>query len=64
MIKSGTIEKIAQAMKWEFEKSIDPLEMLATLSKHICVVEEQDVARKNSFIKQEIILSVYQQGNN
>jgi len=43
-------------MKWEFEKSIDPLEMLATLSKHICVVEEQDVARKNSFIKQEIIL--------
>ena len=65
MIKQGTIaKKVAQVLKREFEKTIDPLEMLAILRKHIRVVEEQGVSQKNSIKKQEIILSVYLQGNN
>lgn len=63
MIKQGTIaKKVAQVLKKEFEKTVDPLEMLASLRKHIRVVEEQDATKNKRINKREIILSVYQQG--
>ena len=62
MIKQGTIaKKIAQILK-EFEKTVDPLEMLTILRKHIRVVEDQDAAKNKRINKREIILSIYQQG--
>lgn len=64
MIKQGTIaKKVAQVLKKEFEKTVDPLEMLAILRKNIRVVEEQDSGKNKRINKREIILSVYQQGN-
>ncbi len=63
MIKQGTIaKKVAQTLKKEFEKTIDPLEMLTILRKHIRVVEEHEPGRNKKVNKREIILSVYQQG--
>lgn len=63
MIKQGTIaKKVAQGLKKEFEKTVDPLEMLTILRKRIRVVEEQDTAKNKRINKREIILSVYQQG--
>jgi len=63
MIKQGTIaKKVAQSLKKEFEKTVDPLEMLASLRKHIRVVEEQNINKNKRINKREIILSVYQQG--
>jgi superfamily II DNA or RNA helicase len=64
MIKQGTIaKKVAQALKKEFEKSVDPLEMLATLRTHIRVIETQEQVKKNSTRPREIVLSVYQRSN-
>jgi superfamily II DNA or RNA helicase/HKD family nuclease len=63
MIKQGTIaKKVEQTLKKEFEKTIDPLEMLASLRKHIRVVEDRDATKNKRVSKREIILSVYQKG--
>ncbi len=64
MIKQGTIaKKVAQSLKKEFEKTVDPLEMLASLRKHIRVVEEQSPVKNRRINKREIILSAYQKGS-
>lgn len=64
MIKQGTIaKKVAQSLKKEFEKTVDPLEMLTILRKNIRVLEEQGAISDKRINKREIILSVYQKGS-
>ena len=64
MIKQGSIaKKVAQSLKKEFEKTVDPLEMLAILRKHIRVIEKQESGRNKRINKREIILSVYHREN-
>ncbi len=63
MIKQGTLaKKTAQILKRGFEKTVDPLEMLAILRKNIRVVDKQDTTKNKRINKKEIILSVFQQG--
>lgn len=61
MLSQGTVaKKVAQAIKKEFEKTLDPLEMLAILRKHIRVLD--DPGRRRGDGKQarrEVILSGY-----
>lgn len=62
MIAKGLIaKKTAQTIKKAFEKTLDPLEMLAILRKHIRTVDEgsAQVTRANG-TRHEIILSGYQ----
>lgn len=62
MIAQGTIaKKVAQTIKKELDKTLDPLEMLSILRKHIRVVggTEQN-NRKTTTTKKEVILSGYQ----
>jgi len=63
MINKGTIaKKVSQSLKREFEKTLDPLVMLAALRKHIRFVDEnhnQDSQAKRR--NREIVLSIYQQ---
>lgn len=64
MVKQGTIaKKVAQTLKKEFEKTVDPLEMLAILRKQIRVIEEQNPSKNKRMNKREIILSIYQKRN-
>ncbi|MFQ5561403.1 MAG: hypothetical protein ACE5FU_12590 [Nitrospinota bacterium] len=62
MLRQGTIaKKVAQNLKNEFEKTLDPLEMLASLRKHIRVTDEQIHNKTNPRSqKREVVLSVYQ----
>ena len=54
-------KKIAQTVKKAFEKTLDPLEMIAILRTHVRTVETIDIsARKHAGSKREIILSGYQ----
>ena len=65
MLKQGTIaKKVAQNLKKNFERTLDPLEMLAALRKQVKVVEDRDeTAPRSRQHQKEIILSVYQKGN-
>jgi hypothetical protein len=65
MLKQGTIaKKVAQNLKKTFERTLDPLEMLAALRKQVKVVEDSDeTAPRSRQHKKEIILSVYQKGH-
>lgn len=62
MLSQGLMaKKVAQSIKKEFERTLDPLEMLVILRKHIRNTDsQQDGANKRSHIKREIILSAYQ----
>ncbi len=65
MITQGLIaKKTAQSLKKEFEKTLDPLEMLAILHKHIRVIHKHDAENAiSSGQKREIVLSVYHAGD-
>lgn len=62
MIARGTMaKKVAQTIKKEFEKTLDPLQMIAILRKHIRTVDAgSDQQADESRAKREIILSGYQ----
>ena len=62
MIAQGTIaKKVAQTIKKELERTLDPLEMITILRKHIRAVDGPErINRKTSVTKREVILSGYQ----
>ena len=62
MIARGTMaKKVAQTIKKAFEKTLEPLEMIAILRKQIRTVDDElDRKRGSSGAKREIILSGYQ----
>ena len=61
MIKEGSIaKKVAQTLKKELEKTLDPLEMLAILRRHIKVINTSEQNTKIYKKPREIILSMYQ----
>lgn len=61
MISQGSIaKKIAQNIKKELEKTLEPLEVLSILRKHIRTVETVDNKNNHATTKKEVILSGYQ----
>ena len=61
MIAQGVIaKKVAQGIKKELEKTLDPLEMLAILRKHIRTVAVSERVNRTPALKKEVILSGYQ----
>jgi superfamily II DNA or RNA helicase/HKD family nuclease len=66
MIAQGMMaKKIAQIIKKAFEKTLDPLDMLAILHKHIRLVDEGNgQSSQPARVRREIILSGYQIGGN
>lgn len=60
MLRQGTMaKKIAQNIKKEFEKTIDPLEMLKILRNNVRAVALEGQERSKTFQKREVILSGY-----
>ena len=60
MIDQGTIaKKIAQKIKKALEKTLEPLEVLAILRKHIRIVTVADTRVHDKALKREVILSGY-----
>ena len=60
MLAQGTIaKKTAQLIKNELEKTIDPLQMLHILEKHIRFVAVESTQNAKKFQKREVILSGY-----
>ena len=60
MLEQGTIaKKTSQMIKKEFEKTLDPLEMLHILEKHIRYVAVEGNKNAKKFQKREVILSGY-----
>jgi superfamily II DNA or RNA helicase/HKD family nuclease len=60
MLAQGTIaKKTAQLIKKDFEKTIDPLQMLHILEKHIRFVANDGAQNARKFQKREVILSGY-----
>lgn len=60
MIDQGTIaKKVAQKIKKELEKTLEPLEVLAILRKHIRIVTVADTKTHSKALKREVILSGY-----
>jgi len=62
MIARGTMaKKVAQTIKKELERTLDPLETLAILRRNIRVIDEREQSgQKIAVIKREVILSGYQ----
>ena len=62
MLSRGTIaKKVAQSVRKELEKTLDPLEVITILRKHIRVVDTPEIASETSTSsKREVILSGYQ----
>ncbi|MGV8073769.1 MAG: helicase-related protein [Syntrophobacteraceae bacterium] len=62
MMAQGTMaKKVAQNIKKELEKTLDPLGMLAILRKHVRIVDDGERSNKTaSTAKREVILSGYQ----
>jgi hypothetical protein len=62
MIAQGTMaKKVAQTIKKELERTLDPLEMITILRKQIRVVDgPARINRKTVVAKKEVILSGYQ----
>jgi len=62
MIARGTIaKKVAQVVRKELERTLDPLEVLTILRKHIRVTDTPEAAAKTTASsKREVILSGYQ----
>lgn len=60
MLANGTIAKrTAQDIKKEFEKTIDPMDVLHILRKHIRSVAIETIGSNKSFQRREVILSGY-----
>ncbi|HAL82384.1 MAG TPA: helicase, partial [Mucilaginibacter sp.] len=60
MLEQGTIAKrTAKVVKTEMEKTLDPLEMLNILRKHIRIMTFEDPDKSQTFQKREVILSGY-----
>jgi hypothetical protein len=60
MLAQGTIaKKTAQLIKTELEKTIDPLQILHILEKHIRYVAIEGAQNAKKFQKREVILSGY-----
>ncbi|MBN8701921.1 MAG: helicase [Bacteroidetes bacterium] len=60
MLSQGSLaKKTAQAIKKEFEKVLDPLQMLGILRKHIRTIVAEENQHGGSFTKREVILSGY-----
>ncbi|SFE06484.1 SNF2-related protein [Thermophagus xiamenensis] len=60
MLQQGTMaKKVAQKIKKELERTINPLEMLNILRKHIRTVAIENSNTQNAFQKREVILSGY-----
>ena len=60
MIDQGTIaKKVAQKIKKELEKTLEPLDVLAILRKHIRIVTVADTSDHGKAHKREVILSGY-----
>jgi len=60
MIDQGTIaKKVAQKIRKELEKTLEPLEVLAILRKHIRIVTVADTRAHTRALKREVILSGY-----
>ena len=63
MIDQGTIaKKVARNIKKELEKTLEPLEVLAILRKHIRIVTVADTKAQAKALKREVILSGYLAG--
>jgi len=62
MISHGTMaKKVVQQIKKDLEKTLDPLEMITILRRHVRVVEDPNHSHHGTAInKREIILSGYQ----
>ena len=62
MLSRGTIaKKVAQSVRKELEKTLDPLEVITILRKHIRVVDTPEIASETTTSsKREVILSGYQ----
>jgi superfamily II DNA or RNA helicase/HKD family nuclease len=61
MIAQGSIaKKIAQKIKKELETTLEPLDVLSILRKHIRTVETAETQNNHSATKREVILSGYQ----
>ncbi|MCD6390213.1 MAG: DEAD/DEAH box helicase, partial [Desulfobulbaceae bacterium] len=62
MINQGTMaKKVAQQLKKELEKTLDPLEVITILRKEIRIVDDLDHTRDGAAAsKREVILSGYQ----
>jgi len=61
MIAQGSIaKKISQKIKKELETTLEPLDILSILRKHIRSVEIVDTQNHHSMTKKEVILSGYQ----
>ena len=60
MLRQGTLaKKTTQLIKNDFEKTIDPLEMLNILRKHVRTIAIDDDKNAKKFQKREVILSGY-----
>ena len=61
MIAQGTMaKKVAQTIKKELERTLDPLEMLTILRRHVRIVDVREQPwQTTSGIKREVILSSY-----
>ena len=60
MISHGTIaKKVAQKIKKEMERTMEPLEVLHILRKYIRTVAEAETKSNRSTLKREVILSGY-----
>ena len=60
ILQQGTMaKKVAQLIKKELERTIDPLETLNILRKHIRTVAIENSTNKKTFQKREVILSGY-----
>lgn len=60
MLKQGLMaKKVAQRIKKEFEREVDPLKMLGILRKHIRVLVDENQITRNKSVKREVILSGY-----
>jgi len=60
MLAQGTIaKKTAQLIKNELEKTVDPLQILHILEKHIRFVAAEGAQNAKKFQKREVILSAY-----
>lgn len=61
MIAQGSIaKKTAQTLKKELETTLEPLDVLSILRKHIRIVDAADSQNHHSALKREVILSGYQ----
>ena len=60
MLAQGTIaKKVAQTIKKEIEKTLEPLAVLGILRRQIRVLETTETPGRSAKVKREVILSGY-----